>query len=126
MDSIQLAHGLFLVGLCGSLAGGGERGLRVTDRGLGNRVGELVAADERVDRRDGEQADRDEHPERVLEAAGERRGCGAAGVQQRLGVADGDARGDRDPDRSAELLRGVQEPGREPGLVFLNAGEPGD
>src|SRR5213592_2724684 len=101
---------------CVSLVRAGQRGLRLADRGLGNRVGELVAADEREDRREGEQRDRAEHPERLLEAAGEGGGCGITGVHQRLGVARGHARGDRDPDRSAELLRGVQEPGRETGL----------
>ena len=65
-------------------------------------------------------------PRTRLEAAGERRGRGVAGMEQRLGVAGGDARGDRDPDRSAELLGGVQKPGREPGLVLLDARERGD
>ena len=45
-------------------------------RGLGHGVGELVAADECEDRREGEQRDRAQHPERLLEAAGERRGYG--------------------------------------------------
>src|SRR5215207_10288225 len=52
-----------------------QRGLRLPDRGLGHRIGELVAPDEREDRRQGEQRDRAEHPECGLEAAGQRLGC---------------------------------------------------
>ena len=43
-------------------------------------------ADERQDRRDRGQADRAEHEERGLKAAGERRGSGVAGVQQVSGT----------------------------------------
>jgi hypothetical protein len=113
------------LGLCGSASGRG-RGLRLAHRGLGHCVCELVAADEREDRGDGEQADRAEYPGRVLKAAGERRGYAVAGVQQRVGVAGGDARGDRDPDRAAELLACVQKPGGEPGPVLLDACQGGD
>ena len=93
---------------------------------LAAAVGSRFAADQREDRRNGEQADPAEHPERLLESGGECRGGGVAGVKQRLGVAGGDARGDRDPDRAAELLAGVQQSGREPGLLLLHAGERGD
>src|SRR5919198_595774 len=111
------------VGLCGRSAGGGERRLGVADARLGNGGRDRFAADEREDRRNGEQADRAEHPERLLESAGKRRGGGVAGVKQRLGVAGRDTRGDGDPDRAAELLAGVQQSGREPGLLLLYAGE---
>jgi len=63
-------------------------------------------------------ADNDQSPQRLLEAAGEGRGGAGAGVRERLGVARRQARGDRDPDRCAELLAGVQQPGREPGLLL--------
>ena len=88
--------------------------LRLANRGLRDGVGELVAAHEREDRREGEQRDRAEHPERLLEAAGERRGHGVARVKQRLGVAGGHARGDRDPDRPAELLEVFSSPDASP------------
>src|SRR5450755_3205841 len=100
------------------LARRSESGLGLPERGFLDRAGELVAADEREDRREREQRDRSEHPERVLEAPGERRGHAAACVQQRVGVAGRDARGDRDPDRAAELLGGAQQSGSEPGLVL--------
>ena len=87
---------------------GAERGLPLAERGLGCGAGELVAAHEREDRREGEQRDRSEHPEGVLEAAGECGRSGVPGADERLGVAGRDARGDRDPDRAAQLLRGVQ------------------
>ena len=91
----------------------------VADARLGRGGRDRFVADEREDRRNGEQADPAEHPERLLKPAGECRGRGVTGVKQRLGVAGGDARGDRDPDRAAELLAGVQQSGREPGLVLL-------
>ena len=47
-------------------------------------------------------------------------------MDERLEVARGDRRGDRDADRAAELLRGVEQPGGEPGLVLGDAGEAGD
>jgi hypothetical protein len=71
--------------------GASECWLGLADRGLGHGVCELVAADEHEDRGEREQRYRAEHPERGLEAAGERRGCGVAGMDQRLGVARCDA-----------------------------------
>src|SRR3954453_596892 len=65
--------------------------LWLTDDGLGHGQRDLVAAGEHEDRRDGDQRDRSQHPERLLEAAGERGGCGVAGVKQRRAVAGGDA-----------------------------------
>jgi len=102
--------------------GASECWLPLPDCGLGDGVCELVAADEREDRRDHVRPDRAKHQERGLEAAGECRGYGVAGVKQRLGVT---GRRDRDPDRAAELLRRVQGLGREPGLVLGNTGERG-
>ena len=62
----------------------------------------------------------------MLEATRERGGHRVAGVQQHLGVAGGDARGDRDPDRSTELLARVQQSGRQPRPVLLDACQAGD
>ena len=47
--------------------------------------------------------------------------CGADGVaaaHERGVVTGGDARRDRDAERPAELLGGVDQPGGEPGFVF--------
>ena len=41
-------------------------------------------------------------------------------------MAGGDARGDRDAERAAELLGGVDQPDATPGFVFGDAGERGD
>src|SRR3954447_20315233 len=120
--------GMVVAPLRGSVGsvGGGEAGLRLADRGLGHGVRELVAADQHEDRREREQRDRTEHPERVLEAAGECRRAGVAGVEQRGGVAGGDARGDRDPDRSPNLLAGVQKPGGQSRSMLLDARQGAD
>src|SRR5437764_3285790 len=114
------------LGWVGGSVGASECWLVLVDGGLGDRVRELVAAHEREDRRQGDQGDRAEHPERGVETAGERGGYGVAGMQQRVGMAGRDARRDRDPYRSAELLGGVQKPGGKSRLVLLNAGQGGD
>jgi hypothetical protein len=67
----------------------GEGGLRLG--GFGHGAGELVAAHEPEDRREGDQRDRAEHSERALKAAGEGRGHRDATVKQRARVADGNA-----------------------------------
>ena len=61
-------------------------------RTTGSSQGALISADERQDHREGEQRDRAEHPEGVLEATCQRRGQLVAGVQQYVGVTGGDAR----------------------------------
>ena len=63
--------------------------------------------------------------ERPVEALGERDDVVVhAGVEQALGAAVGDGREDRQTERAADLLRGVDQPGRQPGLVRLGAGRP--
>src|SRR5437660_445179 len=75
-----------LLGWVGGSVGASECWLVLVDGGLGDRVRELGAAHEREDRRQGDQGDRAEHPERGVETAGERGGYGVAGVQQRVGM----------------------------------------
>src|ERR1700733_14761728 len=87
-----------------SSTGWGWAGLALAGRGLGDLVRDLASADEHEDRRQGDERDRAEHPQRVLEAARQRRGRGVAGAQERPRMARGDARGDRDADRRPTLL----------------------
>src|SRR6266513_1368327 len=82
---------------------GFERRNRMLDASRGSR------ATKKDDRRQGEQADRCADPERPLEAACERDVRGLAVAGQNVEVRCGDRRCDRDADRPAELLRGVEQ-----------------
>ena len=60
--------------------------------------------------------------ERALVAVGRRLGDCVAGMEQRVGPCGGEGGEDRQPDRAAELLTGVQEPGREAGPFLADSG----
>ena len=107
-------------------ASGGRLGLWAPEGGRGDCCCHLVLADQEEGDWDREQRDRAGHPESGVKSAGERRVDGVPAAQERVVVAGGDARGDRDAERAAELLGGVDQPGREPGFVFGDAGERGD
>jgi hypothetical protein len=73
-----------------------------------------------------EEGNRSADPEGPLEAA---RKCSVRRVaagEQRLHMGGGDGGGDRDPDCAAELLRGVEQAGGEPGLSLGDTGEAAD
>src|SRR5205823_9411488 len=75
---------------------------------------------------DSREGDRSADPERPLEAAGQCSGSRRAGVDERLEVRGRDRGGDRDADRPPDLLRGVEQPRGEAGLLRGDAGERRD
>ena len=97
---------------------------QVAGSGCGSRQGgrgdcccHLVLADEQERDGDREQRNRAGHPEGGVKSASQRGVDGVPATQQRGVVAGGDARGDRDPERTAELLGGIDQPGCEPGFL---------
>src|SRR5207248_2331758 len=66
------------------------------------------------------------HPEGEGVSARQRRGLRASRVEEMRGPRDCDRRRDGDAQRAADLLRRVQQPGREPGLAMADAGERSD
>lgn len=66
--------------LIDSLVRGGAGGLGLLDSGHGASVRASVAPDERENRGEGEQHDRAENPQGLLETAGKRHRSGVAGV----------------------------------------------
>src|SRR5437763_9187589 len=96
----------------------GRFGQWVAEGGRGDCRCDFVPADEQERDRDPEQRDGSGHPEGGVESACQRGADGVSAARERQGVAGGDARGDRDPECSAELLGGVDEPGRGAGLTF--------
>src|SRR5207244_1255871 len=73
-----------------------------------------------------EQSSRCAEPEGPLEATCQRRPRRVAAGKKRLHVRGGDGGSDRDADRAAELLRGVEQAGGEPGLPLGDTGEAAD
>src|SRR5207253_9570829 len=87
---------------------------------------ELATAHERRRGEDGYRADRGEHPEAERETA---RLCAqriVAGSDQRLRVRERNRRRYCDAERAADLLRGVDQPRGEAGLVVLDTRERRD
>ncbi len=60
-----------------------------------------------------------------MEARGERLGQGRAGCEQVAGARGRDRGEDREPERGADLLGGVEQRGGEPGLIGRHAGVRG-
>src|SRR6516164_705680 len=85
------------------------------------------AADKQSGRdREGEQGDRSANPQGQVEAVGQRDVDGLALTEQGAQAGGGDRGGDRDTERPAELLGGVDQPRGQPGLLLGDAGQPAD
>src|SRR5271170_1920002 len=92
----------------------------------GDHVGLPGAADEDGGDGDGGEGGGAAYPKGQVEAAGER-GCGAvAVVDQRVEAGGRDGGGDGHSDRSAEILRGVEQAGGDSRVAFGDPGQRAD
>src|SRR5215211_6064378 len=91
------------------------------------RLDAQVAAPEDEQRRDDRRhRDAERDPERERGSRRERVGAGVAAAQLGVRAARGNRRQDRESERTADLLRRVDQPGGEPGITPGHAGERRD
>ena len=95
-------------------------------RGGSHCSGEFSAPDEQEGDGDGRQSSQPADPERPLESAGERGRHGVAPAQEITGVSRCYGRGDRHPDRPADLLGGVEQSRGDAGIMTGDAGQGSD
>src|SRR5205085_1797259 len=92
--------------------------LWAAEGGRGDCLCHLLLADKQERDRDRQQRDDARDPESGVESAGQCCADGLSTAHERRVVGGGDARGDRDPERAAELLGGIDQPRRESGFMF--------